>query len=45
MTPSVTVKCVACGHQKDVGIGEVPAGELPMCEKCGSPMAAVKAKA
>lgn len=37
----VTVKCVACGRQRDVGPGEVPAGEVPTCDRCMGPMVAV----
>lgn len=38
----VTAKCVACGKKREVRAGEVPNGDMPMCE-CGSPMVAVSA--
>lgn len=44
MAASVTVKCVACGSTRDVGLGEVPAGDVPMCEQCMAPMAPVRAE-
>ena len=40
----VVVKCVCCGNKKDIGIGEVPADEVPMCDKCFMPMVAIEAK-
>lgn len=39
----VIAKCVACGHRKKIKPGEVNSGDLPMCEKCYSPMVAEKA--
>lgn len=44
MTPSVTVKCIGCGHKKEVSPGEIPEGEVPMCDKCFNPMVATSAK-
>lgn len=43
MTATVTVKCIGCGKTKEVGPGEVPKGEMPMCE-CMNPMVAVSAE-
>lgn len=42
---SVTAKCVCCGLRREILPGEVPAGEVPICKACGSPMIATKAKA
>lgn len=44
MAGSVTVKCIGCGSKKEVGPGEIPKGEVPMCDKCFNPMIAVSAK-
>lgn len=41
----VTAECVSCKTRKDIGPGEVPAGEMPTCPKCYSPMVAVSASA
>ena len=43
MEIKVKVKCISCGHKKDVKAGEVPKGEMPMCDKCFSIMIAVEA--
>ena len=40
----VIVKCVDCGEKRDIQENEVPDGDIPMCEKCFSPMLAVEAK-
>ncbi len=40
----VIVKCIACGNRRDIKAGEVPKGEMPMCDKCGSIMIAEKAE-
>lgn len=39
---TVTARCVGCGARKQIGPDEVPAGEVPMCDKCFSPMVAEK---
>ena len=36
----IKVKCVGCGFIKEVGEEQ---REMPMCEKCGSPMIAQEA--
>ena len=40
----VIVKCISCGNKRDIGAGEVPVGEMPFCDKCGSVMIAEKAE-
>jgi hypothetical protein len=45
MSATVTVRCVACGATREIGAGEVPAGESPMCESCFSPMVVESATA
>lgn len=42
---AVTCRCVNCGAKRDIRAGEVPKGDIPMCEKCYSPMVAESAKA
>jgi len=42
---TVTAECVVCGSRRDIKPGDIPAGETPFCEKCYSPMIAVKASA
>lgn len=37
----ITVKCVDCGFEKDVGPGQM---EVPMCDKCYSVMLPKKAE-
>ena len=39
----VIAKCVGCGNKKKIKPGEVPRGEMPMCDKCFMPMVADKA--
>jgi hypothetical protein len=39
----VVVKCVSCGATRNVGPNEIPADEIPLCEKDGMPMIAQKA--
>lgn len=39
----IVAQCVACGHRRDIQAGEVAPDELPMCDKCFSPMIAVSA--
>lgn len=41
MPVTVRVRCVGCGAKRDIKPGEVPAGEVPMCTKCYSPMVVV----
>ena len=40
MRIKITVKCVGCGHKKEVGKEQT---EMPFCEICGSVMIAEKA--
>jgi hypothetical protein len=40
----VTAKCVGCGATKEIREGEYGSGELPMCDKCYSPMFAHEAR-
>lgn len=40
-TLKIKVKCVCCGFTKQVGEEQK---EMPMCDKCFSPMVATKAK-
>lgn len=42
-TPVVTVQCVGCKKKKEVRPGDVPEGEMPMCDDCFNPMLAVSA--
>jgi hypothetical protein len=44
MAVEVKAKCVMCSATKTVKAGEVPQGEVPMCDKCFSPMVAVSAE-
>lgn len=43
-TTIVIAKCVSCGAEKEIKAGEIPVGEVPMCDKCFSPMMAKEAK-
>lgn len=45
MSVSVKVRCVGCGATKDIGPGEIPAGDQPMCDIDFMPMVPVKATA
>ena len=45
MSIKVVVKCVACGEKREIKAGEVSKDEVPMCEKCFTPMVPVKAEA
>lgn len=40
----VKVKCVSCGATREVKAGEVPEGDVPMCDQCLSPMVPVEAR-
>jgi len=44
LVPVVIVKCVQCGKRRDIKAGEVPKGEVPMCDDCYMPMVAVRAE-
>lgn len=41
MMLKIKVKCVCCGYKKEVGKEQ---REMPMCDKCFSPMIAQKAE-
>lgn len=43
METVVVAKCVFCEKEKEYTAGQVPAGEVPMCE-CGGVMVAKEAK-
>jgi hypothetical protein len=43
--PTVTAKCVGCGKTREIGPGEIPKGDQPMCDECYMPMVAVSAQA
>jgi NAD-dependent SIR2 family protein deacetylase len=43
--PVLTAKCVECGEKRDIQAGEVDAGDMPMCNKCGGVMIADSARA
>ena len=40
----VIVECVNCKDTREVKAGEVPQGEMPMCEKCFNPMIAKRSE-
>ena len=40
----IIAKCTNCGEKKDVRSNEVQEGEVPMCDKCFSPMVAERAE-
>jgi len=42
--PVVIVRCVQCRKQCEIKAGDVPKGEVPMCDDCYVPMIAVKAE-
>ena len=44
MSTKVIAKCITCGAKREIKAKEVPAGEMPFCEKCGSIMLAEEAK-
>lgn len=45
-TPRVKVRCMDCKAERWVGPGEVPEGQMPVCEKCHvGVMIAVEAQA
>ena len=39
----VIAKCVGCENKREIRAGEVPSGDVPMCDKCFMPMVAEKA--
>ena len=41
---TVTVKCVGCGAKREISPVEVPINEVPMCDKCFTPMVVESAK-
>lgn len=41
----VRARCVGCGHERDIGAGEVALDDVPMCERCFMPMIAAIARA
>lgn len=44
MKTVVIAKCVGCGATKEIHEGEYGSGELPVCDRCYSPMFAHEAK-
>ena len=40
----VVAECVQCMKRRDIKAGEVPKGEVPMCDDCYMPMVAVRAE-
>ena len=44
LTPVVIVKCVQCTKRREIGPGEIPKGEVPMCDDCYVPMVVVRAE-
>ncbi len=42
---TVTAECVGCRSRREIEAGEVAPDSLPFCNKCGSPMVAVRATA
>jgi hypothetical protein len=44
MTTTVIARCIGCDATCEIGAGEVPDGEYPMCDLCGMPMVAWKGK-
>lgn len=41
----VLAKCIGCGAKREIGSGEVPDDDMPMCHVCSMPMIAERAKA
>lgn len=41
----VIAECVACKARKEIHAGEVREHDMPVCDKCYSPMVAVSARA
>lgn len=44
MTVKLKVRCIYCRQTKEIGPGEIPPGDVPMCD-CGGVMVAVSATA
>jgi hypothetical protein len=42
---TVTVECMRCRERRDIGPGEIPVDEVPMCPTCWMPMVPVEARA
>lgn len=42
--PTVTTKCIGCENIREIGPGEVPKGDHPICNRCGMPMVPVQVK-
>ena len=42
---SVTARCPSCLSTREIGPGEIPVGDVPMCERCLLPMFVVRAQA
>jgi hypothetical protein len=40
----VVAKCIGCSETRTIHAGEIPDGDMPMCEKCGMPMIAKRAE-
>lgn len=44
MRPVVIAECIRCKKSRDIEAGEIPEGEMPMCDECYMPMVAVRAE-
>lgn len=42
--PVVIVECPKCKARREVGPGEIPEGEVPICDTCLFPMFAIRAE-
>ena len=40
----VVVECISCKKRRNVGPGEIPSGDVPMCDDCSMPMVAKEAR-
>ncbi len=40
----VIARCIQCGNKREIEAGEIPKGEMPMCDKCFGIMIADKAQ-
>lgn len=43
MSIVVKAKCTGCDNERNIRAGEIPADEVPICDKCGMPMVAERA--
>lgn len=43
LIPVVIVRCAQCSKRREIGPGEIPKGEVPMCDECFVPMVPVRA--